>query len=121
MSILARILLFLLVEKVVRYAEDTSGGANTWTHGHHHHHHNSNKKLKDDNDSHAGPQSESLKADDSTQKKPFLRKRVSSTGAKDEKLDGTAADLSTENIKSLNEGECSITKKSCSWLSQSFL
>ncbi|KAI4357399.1 hypothetical protein L6164_001348 [Bauhinia variegata] len=73
-SILAGIVLFLLVEKVVRYVEDNSGGYNTWTHGHHCHHHNSNKKLKDDNDSHAGPQSESLKADESTQNKPSLRK-----------------------------------------------
>ncbi|KAI4313619.1 hypothetical protein L6164_026582 [Bauhinia variegata] len=117
-SILAGIVLFLLVEKVVRYVEDNSGGANTWSHGHHHHHHNSNKKLKDDNDSHANSQSESLKADDSPESKSSLRKRVSSTGAKDDKLDGNAADstgakddkldgnaanLSAGNIKSLNE------------------
>ncbi|XP_065855364.1 IAA-alanine resistance protein 1 isoform X2 [Euphorbia lathyris] len=49
LSILAGIVLFLLVEKVVRYVEANSSGAHAWGHGHHHHHlHNSSKKLKDD-------------------------------------------------------------------------
>lgn len=43
-------MLFLLVEKLVRYVEDNSEGGNEWSHGHHHHH--KNKKLKDDSDSH---------------------------------------------------------------------
>jgi len=46
MHLAAGIVLFLLVEKVVRYVEENSGEANSWTHGHHHHNH---KKLKDDN------------------------------------------------------------------------
>ncbi|XP_022732979.1 IAA-alanine resistance protein 1-like isoform X6 [Durio zibethinus] len=46
--ILAGIVLFLLVEKVVRYVEENSGGASGWSHGHHHHHLKSNKKLKND-------------------------------------------------------------------------
>lgn len=56
----AGIVLFLLVEKVVRYVEDKSRGAHAWSHGHHHHHHKSAKILKDDNNSHDIMQSLSL-------------------------------------------------------------
>ena len=45
------IVLFLLVEKFVRYVDDVSAGANgAWSHGHHHHHHKNSKKMKDDSD-----------------------------------------------------------------------
>ena len=47
----AGIVVFLLVEKLVRYVEGNSGGAHAWGHGHHHHHHKGSKKLKDDSDS----------------------------------------------------------------------
>ncbi|PSR90930.1 IAA-alanine resistance protein [Actinidia chinensis var. chinensis] len=50
LSVLAGIVLFLLVEKTVRYVEDNSGGANEWGHNHHHHHHKNSKKLKHDSD-----------------------------------------------------------------------
>ena len=33
---------------MVRYVEENSHGANSWTNGHHHHHHSKKKKLKDD-------------------------------------------------------------------------
>lgn len=56
----AGIVLFLVVEKVVRYVEENSRGAHAWSHGHHHHHHKSNKILKDDNNSHDIVQSVSL-------------------------------------------------------------
>ncbi|OWM68022.1 hypothetical protein CDL15_Pgr017590 [Punica granatum] len=50
-SVLSGIVLFLLVEKLVRYVDNHSQGAGEWNHGHHHHHHhhskNSNKKLDD--------------------------------------------------------------------------
>lgn len=46
----AGIVLFLIVEKLVRYVEDFSGGADEWSHGHHHHRHTRTTKLKDDND-----------------------------------------------------------------------
>ncbi|KAL3502129.1 hypothetical protein ACH5RR_036578 [Cinchona calisaya] len=49
LSILAGIVLFLLVEKLVRYVEDSSGGGSVWGHGHHHHH-KKNTKLKTEND-----------------------------------------------------------------------
>jgi zinc transporter 7 len=56
----AGIVLFLIVEKVVRYVEENSRGAHAWSHGHHHHHHKSSKILKDDNNSHDIVQSVSL-------------------------------------------------------------
>lgn len=59
-AILAGIVLFLLVEKLVRYVEGNSGGAHAQNHGHHHHHKNRTKKLKDDNDSRDVMQSLSL-------------------------------------------------------------
>lgn len=46
----AGIVLFLIVEKIVRYVEENSGESNSWGHGHHHHHLKSSKKLKDDDD-----------------------------------------------------------------------
>ncbi|KAI4338854.1 hypothetical protein MLD38_023862 [Melastoma candidum] len=46
MSVLGGILLFLVVEKLVRYVEEKSGGERL----HHHHHHKSNKKLNHVND-----------------------------------------------------------------------
>ncbi|KAH9794346.1 IAA-alanine resistance protein 1 [Citrus sinensis] len=49
-SVLAGIVLFLIVEKIVRYVEENSGESNSWGHGHHHHHLKSSKKLKDDDD-----------------------------------------------------------------------
>ncbi|KAG6764351.1 hypothetical protein POTOM_031817 [Populus tomentosa] len=120
-SVLAGIVLFLLVEKVVRYVEDNSSGANAWNHGHHHHNHNSSKKLKDDSDAHDKTQSKSSKEadgkgsdevlDDSsndtnfTQSESLLRKRKTVQEGKDDKSDVDAADGSATNIRSLNEKE----------------
>ncbi|CAI9096891.1 OLC1v1033137C2 [Oldenlandia corymbosa var. corymbosa] len=50
LSILAGIILFLIVEKLVRYVEDSSGGVNTWSRGHHHHHHKKGTKLEKENE-----------------------------------------------------------------------
>lgn len=55
--IAAGIVLFLLVEKLVRYVDENSGEADSWGHGHHHHHHN-NKKLKNDDDINGKKQSQ---------------------------------------------------------------
>lgn len=44
-------MLFLLVEKLVRYVEEKSRGTNVFNHGHHHHHHKSSKRLNDEKDS----------------------------------------------------------------------
>ncbi|KAG9457681.1 hypothetical protein H6P81_002189 [Aristolochia fimbriata] len=46
LSVLSGIILFLLVEKIVRYVEDHSTGGHEWGNGLHHHHHKSDKKLK---------------------------------------------------------------------------
>jgi len=87
MVLAAGIVLFLLVEKVVRYVEENSGEANSWTHGHHHHNHNSKKKLKDDNFSNDAKEdrllderkddqvsSDVLKGDNPSQSETLLRK-----------------------------------------------
>ncbi|XP_010415408.1 PREDICTED: IAA-alanine resistance protein 1 [Camelina sativa] len=50
LSVLAGIVVFLLVEKLVRYVEENSSGSNTWGHHHHHHQHAGSKKLKDEAD-----------------------------------------------------------------------
>lgn len=125
-SILAGIVLFLLVEKIVRYVEENSGGTNSWTHGHHHHNHNSKKKLKDDNSCTDNLQSESsnakeerlqderkdvqvsrdsLKGDNPSQSETSLRKRIGSNVTKGDNLDASTVDSSTDNIKSLNVKE----------------
>ncbi|KAK7319172.1 hypothetical protein RJT34_03890 [Clitoria ternatea] len=127
LSILAGIVLFLLVEKVVRYVEENSAGANSWTHGHHHHSNNSKKKLKDDSRSNVKLQSQSSsakegrllderkddqvshdssKGDKPAQSESLLRKRTGSNVTKgDNDLDASAVDSSTENMKSSNVQE----------------
>lgn len=43
----------------MRYVEENSRGANSWTYGHHHHHHHKNsKKSKDINESSENVQSQ---------------------------------------------------------------
>ncbi|GMH01947.1 hypothetical protein Nepgr_003786 [Nepenthes gracilis] len=49
LSILSGIVLFLIVEKLVRYIEEVSGGPHSWSHGHQHRH-KSIKKVKNDDD-----------------------------------------------------------------------
>lgn len=127
LSILAGIVLFLLVEKLVRYVEENSGGANSWGHGHHHHNHNSKKKLKDDNNSDVNIQSksintkkerledegkeenqashDSLKGDKPAQSKSSLRKRSGSNTTKGDSLNYNAEDSSTDDVKSSNDKE----------------
>ncbi|KAL9224463.1 hypothetical protein vseg_000492 [Gypsophila vaccaria] len=50
LSILFGIVVFLIVEKVVRFVEEYSGGEHLGAHAHHHHH-KSSKKVKADKDS----------------------------------------------------------------------
>ncbi|XWS34375.1 hypothetical protein CRYUN_Cryun21dG0033500 [Craigia yunnanensis] len=111
LSILAGIVLFLLVEKVVRYVEENSGGASGWSHGHHHHHHKSNKKLKNDDDDVHDKSSQSLgdisddslNGDNATQHE--IRKRKSSAGTSDDKPDIVPADGSANSVKTLVQKE----------------
>ncbi|RDY00353.1 IAA-alanine resistance protein 1, partial [Mucuna pruriens] len=120
----AGIVLFLLVEKIVRYVEENSRGANSWMHGHHHHNHTSKKKLKDDDSSTANLQSESsnaneerllddrkeddqvshdsLKGDNPSQSETSLRKRIGSNVTKGDNLEASTVDSSKGNIKSLS-------------------
>ncbi|KAL6188067.1 hypothetical protein ACLB2K_039461 [Fragaria x ananassa] len=112
-AVLAGIVLFLLVEKIVRYVEEHSGGTNAWGHGHHHHHHS--KKLKDDNDSHDDLLSESSTGmdgrkpnvssegkEENSRSDSQLRKRNTTTGDRDNKHDVDAADDLSHDAKSLD-------------------
>uniref|UniRef100_A0A5B7BG93 Putative IAA-alanine resistance protein 1 n=1 Tax=Davidia involucrata TaxID=16924 RepID=A0A5B7BG93_DAVIN len=130
LSILAGIVLFLLVEKLVRYVEDMSGGANELSHGHHHHHHKNSKKLKDDSDAHDNFQQHSLdekngniseissekevldgvsdgplNGEKQSQPESLLRKRNITTSASEDEPKLDSANGSTKNIKSLNDKE----------------
>ncbi|XP_010551233.1 PREDICTED: IAA-alanine resistance protein 1 [Tarenaya hassleriana] len=87
LSVLGGILLFLLVEKLVRYVEENSSGSNAWGHHHHHHHHHkSDKKKKDKTHNNSTQQSSSGTTTKSSEKVSdgsldgSLRKRKTSTG-----------------------------------------
>ncbi|KAF4353948.1 hypothetical protein F8388_011116 [Cannabis sativa] len=103
LSILAGIVLFLLVEKLVRYVEDNSGGANTWGHTHHHHHKKS-KKLKDDDESADDIQSKSSTGNEkiALEKSSELQRRTTVDG-EDDKQDVDAAKVSSADIKTPKE------------------
>ncbi|KAJ9152992.1 hypothetical protein P3X46_026489 [Hevea brasiliensis] len=122
LSVLAGIVLFLLVEKLVRYVEDNSSGASAWSHGHHHHQ-KSSKKLKDgdDDDVNEVMQSKSPKETEGnvsdevsdnylngvnlTENESLLRKRKSTPDCKDDMSDIDATGGSTSTKKSLNKKE----------------
>lgn len=97
-SIAAGIILFLLVEKLVRYVEDSSRGIGAWSHGHHHHHHHhhkQNKKLKDDDGSNKNEQEHS-----SNEKEWQVKNSISS---REKMADGASVDAvngenKTENV-----------------------
>lgn len=108
LSILSGILLFLLVEKVVRYVEEHPGNKSlNLGHGHHHHH-KTNKKLKVDEDScdssiseiHTEKQldgkSDSIPSGEKhTENETLLHKRVNSTSTNtDDQKDTDADDVS---------------------------
>lgn len=111
-SVLAGIVLFLLVEKLVRYVEDNSEGGNEWSHGHHHHH--KNKKLKDDSDSHdttdkkaraklLGGVPNDSKEDQCTPQTSVTRKRNGKSASRDDKEDVLAANGPTPDVNSSQE------------------
>ncbi|XWS64033.1 hypothetical protein CRYUN_Cryun06bG0152300 [Craigia yunnanensis] len=116
LSILAGIVLFLLVEKVVRYVEDNSGGASGWSHAHHHHHRKSTKKLKHDDNDHdhdhdnssqslGDISDDSLNGENATQHE--IRKRKSSAGIADDGSVINPADGCVKSVKTLVQKETS--------------
>lgn len=119
-SVLAGIVLFLIVEKIVRYVEENSGESNSWGHGHHHHHLKSSKKLKDDDDlgktqseSSSGTEGivsnevseDSLNGDNLAQHETLLRRRKMTSVDGDYKSDVDAADGSSSDVKSSKKKE----------------
>ncbi|KAG8382647.1 hypothetical protein BUALT_Bualt05G0099100 [Buddleja alternifolia] len=130
LSILAGIVVFLIVEKLVRYVEDYSQGVNSWSLGHHHHHHHKTiNKLKDDNDAHEihqelshdekdGRLSEKtseekeldrLPADTASDGKPseknVLRKRNTGSSALEDETNSSAENISNGNVESIQREE----------------
>ncbi|KAM7255364.1 hypothetical protein ACFE04_020605 [Oxalis oulophora] len=109
LSVLAGILLFLLVEKIVRYVDQNSGEATSWSHAHHHHHHNSTNKIKDDSKKKKSKSSKKSKGKasdeasndslngDIMREESLLRKRKSSSGAGDDR--SSDVDDSDDNNK----------------------
>ncbi|KAF9603243.1 hypothetical protein IFM89_034576 [Coptis chinensis] len=117
LSTLSGIVLFLLVEKVVRYVEDYSGNVeNAWGHSHHHHSRKKNDDVKDacddtnsesldgkdENESEIsskedvlGGVSDGSLTDQNNSKNESLRKRVMTKGATDEDKPDTDAVEST--------------------------
>ncbi|KAK9226497.1 hypothetical protein WN943_011545 [Citrus x changshan-huyou] len=119
-SVLAGIVLFLIVEKIVRYVEENSGESNSWGHGHHHHHLKSSKKLKDDDDlgktqseSSSGTEGivsdevseDSLNGDNLAQHETLLQRRKTTSVDGDYKSDVDAADGSSSDVKSSEKKE----------------
>nr|VDD63785.1 unnamed protein product [Brassica oleracea] len=75
LSVLAGIVVFLLVEKLVRYVEENSSGSSTWVH----HHHAGSKKLKDEDDHNNADKQCPSDATENSSEKVF-------TGSKDKSL-----------------------------------
>ncbi|XP_033131674.1 IAA-alanine resistance protein 1 isoform X2 [Brassica rapa] len=92
LSVLAGIVVFLLVEKLVRYVEENSSGSNTW--GHQHHHHAGSKKLKDeDGHNNADKQCPSDATENSSEKvskdKSLRKRKTSASDGVDKSNSGT--------------------------------
>ncbi|XP_057496198.1 IAA-alanine resistance protein 1-like isoform X1 [Actinidia eriantha] len=135
LSVLAGIILFLLVEKTVRYIEDNSGGANEWSHSHHHHHHKNSKNLKhsDDNDKIEqqsdneksgsiskmsseekvlNPSDDCLIGEKQTQSESLLRKRKTGSAVREDKPISESPNGSTDSHKPVNREEPSHSPSS---------
>ncbi|KAL0446674.1 UNVERIFIED_CONTAM: IAA-alanine resistance protein 1 [Sesamum latifolium] len=130
LSILAGIVVFLIVEKIVRYVEEFSGGENAWGLGHHHHHHHHKhiNKLKDDGhalENHQGlshaeknerlseKTSEEKDLDraadtacsDKTSEKDVLRKRNTSNSSNKDGTESSTDNISNGNVESIHRKE----------------
>lgn len=125
LSVLAGIVLFLLVEKLVRYVEEHSKGGGT--HGFHHHHHHKNSRNKkvdtdhdeshqllnhDDRDENSENASEGKVLDDMSSNAPdavkqtqgaVIRKRNKGNGGSEEKADIDTSSSTNNAINSTEE------------------
>ncbi|KAI3731663.1 hypothetical protein L1987_62852 [Smallanthus sonchifolius] len=107
LSILVGIVIFLLVEKVVRYVEERSGGVDSWGHHHHHHHHKKTESLQDingDDDNSKNPtlDGKSLSEKPEKQSESLVRKRNTNNNS----VGDSSAENGTEsNMKSMIKEE----------------
>lgn len=88
------------MEKLVRYVEENSGGANSWGHGHHHHNHNSKKKLKDDNNFDVNNQSQSS----DTKKKSLVDEGKEDNQVSHDTLEGDKPAKSKSSLRKVKGG-----------------
>lgn len=127
LSVLAGIVIFLLVEKIVRYVEENSRGASSWGHSHHHHHHSKSTKLKDDSGEHDKIQEQHLSGEKESvseissdegldtcligekksESESFLRKRTTGGDAVKDKPNSDAPNGSVESIETVKRVESS--------------
>lgn len=115
LSVLSGIVVFLIVEKIVRFIEEISGGENSWAHAyhhHHHHHHKTSKKLKDDDGTHDKSSTQPSKDSDantSSNSKPVtgsksqMRKRNTKVSSSDGDSDVDAAKGKTGEEKTASQ------------------
>lgn len=98
LSILSGIVVFLIVEKIVRFVEEISGGEDSWGHAHHHHHHHkTSKKLKDDDSANEKSPNQLSKGGDAD------------TPSNTKQLKGSKSQLRKRNTKvSSSDGESDI-------------
>lgn len=102
LSVLAGIVVFLLVEKLVRYVEENSSGSSTWGH-HQHHHHAGSKKLKDEDGPKNATENSSEKVSSGSKDKSLRKRKTSAIDAVDK------ADSGAEEVTS--DGELEKTKQ----------
>ncbi|KAL0700894.1 hypothetical protein Bca4012_057016 [Brassica carinata] len=100
LSVLAGIVVFLLVEKLVRYVEENSSGSNTW--GHHHHHHAGSKKLKDEDGPKNANENSSEKVSSGSKDKSLRKRKTSASDA---------ADKADSGAELTSDGELEKTKQ----------
>jgi zinc transporter 7 len=105
LSVLAGIVVFLLVEKLVRYVEENSSGSNSW--GHHHHHHAGSRKLKDEDDHINGDQQcsadavvdSSEKVSNGSKDKSLRKRKTSASDAADKPKSGAESTSIPEQVE----------------------
>ncbi|XP_047341641.1 IAA-alanine resistance protein 1 [Impatiens glandulifera] len=126
LSVLSGIVVFLIVEKIVRYVQENSANTNQWSHGHHHHHHHKSSKMKDDKDGEGKDQKSPvreritpcqgeaiveeqsdvcLNSDNQINSEPNLRKRTTRTSSKEENNNSDKSNESTPSTEHLIEKE----------------
>ncbi|XP_057777696.1 IAA-alanine resistance protein 1 [Salvia miltiorrhiza] len=127
LSILAGIIVFLIVEKLVRYVEEYSGGVNDWNTGHHHHHHHKHSnKLKDDDhvdENHQAQSHDEKSSEGKELDKPAKKAHSGKTSEKDSLRKRSTGTKSTEDslVEKVSNGNLNSVETKAPIKSQSSL